>query len=87
MNAKKPDLSPRQQRLWNLALLSLTMAIVNWLVAGFLYAVGILPSKTSMTLAMLPALVLLISYFLLLRALTRSGPPFDRLRWWWPRER
>jgi xanthosine utilization system XapX-like protein len=68
-------------------LLSFSLAIVNGLLAGVLYSVGILQSKTSMTLAMLPALGAIISYFLLIRALTRTGPPFDRVRWWWPWER
>lgn len=54
-----------------------------WLAITVLYVAEVL-SRGWLLIAAIPLWFALAGLILVGRALTRSGPPFDQVRWWWP---
>ena len=79
-----PVLTDRQDRLLRLG------RILAWanMAVGF---VGLVFWLTDLDAATWVALGLVLAgcvgVILILRSLTKSGPPFERARWWWPWDR
>jgi hypothetical protein len=78
----RDQLSPKQRRLVDLALWLGLFGLIDFIGAGLLYAFRV--DGPWLVVALILMGIVVVAMSLTGWALTRTGPPFEDMPWWWP---
>jgi hypothetical protein len=83
-----PSLTPEQEELRRAVIRPQSLGLLATALVAITAALGELWDARFYWLTVAATLLLVLAIarvIVILRSLRRTGPPFDDLRWWWPR--